>query len=196
MKVKLGFAVALSLFLVLPAVADEWDLHGYSWAIVLDGDSVELMVGDSHRSHRRIDKARESFDEPFVWVERDRDEWVISNPEVVAELREIMQVPELDRARDQMDAEKAAIEDSVRELERSVQRMERKLDRVSLEEAMRIAEAAREIDREQLEQATRRMERGVRELERALEVMRDRVENEAVPLIEKSIRDGKATRVR
>jgi len=196
MKTRVSFAVVVCLFLALPAVADDWDLHGYSWAIVLEGDSVEFIVGDSHQSHRRIDKARKSFDEPFVWVERGRYEWVITDPAIVDELQEIMDVPDLDRVHDQMEAQKAEIEASVREVERSVRNMERRMDRVSLEEAMELAEAAKEIDHEQLEAATRKMELGLRDLEGALEVLRGRVENEAVPLIEKSIREGKAKKIR
>ena len=80
MKARMSFTVVLLVLLALPVVAD-WELKGYEWAIVIDDETLDVAVGDTN--HRRIDRLREVYDEPFVWVRRGRNEWVITDPVVV-----------------------------------------------------------------------------------------------------------------
>lgn len=190
-------AMALSFAFAVPSFAhsDHWKFKGYEWSIVDGDDNVEIAV--SPEGHARIKGLRGELDEPFVWVRKRGEEWVITDRALIRELRDIMEEPEYLREIElELEYESEALEESMRDFERRVERIESEIGEVSIRAALELAEAATELKVEELERAAERLGERASVLGRWAEELEERIEEEAIPLIEEAIRSGKSRRVR
>ncbi len=186
--------LAAVLVTAVPAWA-HWDLKGYEFVVVLDDDRMDIAIDDHDRRH--IDRLRAKYSEPFVWVGRGDSEWVITDPEITEQIRDMLEAPpELKEMSLDIEIESEEIEKSMEVFERRIERLERDLDDMPLRAALEIAKAARDLEVDRLTEAATRLELHADGLETWVNVMRERLEDEAILLIEGAIRTGKAERLR
>ncbi|MDX1582165.1 MAG: hypothetical protein R3338_01065 [Thermoanaerobaculia bacterium] len=176
------------------------------WAIS-DGDH-RTIVSTSPHGHQALQALESEIDGPFIWLRRDGQSYVITDPATVEKARAIFDDLETIEEREiaiSIDAER--IEKTIdREIEREMERLEERMGEIesrveagSFEsireieavisdlELERIAEVAMEIEKsvEQIEIDAEGIEAWAEELER-------RIDDEAIPLFENAIRRGVA----